>query len=229
MAADREAEPGSVRRCSVTALQTRKHTRSSRAARLAGAATEPFLWLSIVYLTMLALRLDWMDRIPGWFYGLRDKPLGPPVLIVALAAVPVAAWLVGDRLRKHRLVAVCALIALGFAFQQGFAWSEGRGLTGMRVRIVTSGHAEFAEVAVRQPKHLGRARRLRGQGPERRLGRLRAFEAAGPTAVLHDHGASRPALGARTASRDARLEATRTVAAVTWPFHVVPSCSFPCS
>jgi hypothetical protein len=186
------------------------------AARIVRVATEPFLWLSVVYFTMLGLRTDWMDRIPGWFYIIQDKHVGPPAFLVGLAAVPVAAWFVGRRLRTRRLVAVSLLVVLGFILQQGFAWSEGRGLAGMRDRIVNTGHAEFAEVAVRQP---------------RMWDVLVNYESKVQNGELGDYARSKPPgqllfymITARLArpfaanpSRAARLAATRTLAAVSWP------------
>jgi hypothetical protein len=42
------------------------------------------------------------------------------------------------------------VVLIGFAMQHGFALLEGRGLDGMRDRMVNTGHAEFARVATEQ-------------------------------------------------------------------------------
>jgi hypothetical protein len=89
------------------------------------------------------------DHLPGWMFTMRAKAIGPTVLLAALAAL-IAAAHGSPQPRDSESSSSSALIAGGYLFQEGLAWSEGRGLNGLRDRMVTSGHAEFATVAVQQ-------------------------------------------------------------------------------
>jgi len=149
-------------------------------------------------------------------FGTRAKAAGPWYLLVALAAIPIAAVVLHRALRNRRLEAVLALVLLGYAFQQGLAWSEGRGLAGMRDRIVTTGHAEFATIAVQQASVWDvmagyEAKLQRGE-------RGRYAHTKPPGQLLFYMLTERVArLFARDQSPEARLEATRTLAAIVWP------------
>src|SRR4051812_19604930 len=112
-------------------------------------ATEPLVLLCAVQLTMLAWRLPLLDRLPGWVFATHAKPVGWAFYPV-LAAIPVVALGAAWVLRGRSAVAVTCLMLGGFAFQHALGWSEGRGLDGIRDRIVRSGHAEFADAAVSQ-------------------------------------------------------------------------------
>ena len=84
----------------------------------------------------------------GYFWALEEQPIGPLWLIGVLAAATAGVgWFV---LRSGELAGprILALVLLGYLLQMGFAWSEGRGLNGIRYQMVESGHAEFARVAV---------------------------------------------------------------------------------
>ena len=152
-------------------------------------ATRPFVLLAAVHLSVLWLQLPVITSLPGWFFGLKPKPLGPWYLIVSLAAVPFAGQAIVHRLRARPVLALCVLVLLGFALQHGFAWSEGHGLDGMRNRIVTTGHAEFAAIAVQQESMWDVLVGYEGKLQRNELGRYCALQAAGTTLVLYGHRA----------------------------------------
>lgn len=104
---------------------------------------------TLLHWLILVLRLPVFTSLGGWWWGFHDKPQGELWLVVVLLVLPLSgAWL-AFRLRRHSLRLVL-LVGLGYALQFGFAWLEGRGLDGMRDRLVTTGHAEFTQVAVAQ-------------------------------------------------------------------------------
>jgi hypothetical protein len=172
--------------------------------------------LTVVHLSILALGLPLLERLPGWFPRLRPKTLGPWYLLLGLATVPALAWLLARALSARRFASIWVLILSGFVLQQGFAWSEGRGFDGIRRSIVTSGHAEFAEVAVQQPSLsavvVGYEEKLQSE----ELGTY--AHSKPPGTLLFYMVTERLARSvARNDSPEARLEATRDLAAVVWP------------
>lgn len=178
-------------------------------------ATQPFVLLAIVHISILALRLPLFDRLPGWMFGTRPKSIGPPVMIMASAVLPVVAWAMIKRRVSGRWL-VATMILIGFAVQHSLAWSEGRGLAGMRDRIVTTGHAEFASVAVREPSIWLMLTDYQAKLDRQELGRYAWTKPPGQ--VLFYMTTERVARHfTKNASGEARLEATRTVAALVWP------------
>ncbi|NJN82137.1 MAG: hypothetical protein HC802_07580 [Caldilineaceae bacterium] len=99
---------------------------------------------------ILAAQIPLLTRLPDWFWPLRRTPLSAQwlLLIVAVLAILIVAAVLRQPARTW--LNLTLLVALGVAFQFGFSLSEGRGLDGLRDRIVTTGHAEFARVAVEQ-------------------------------------------------------------------------------
>ena len=163
---------------------------ASRLERAVEFLLEPIVLLTVVHLSILALGLPLLARLPGWFPRLRPKPLGPWYLLLGLAAVPVLGWLLARALNARRFASILVLILSGFVLQHGFAWSEGQGFDGIRRTIVTSGHAEFATVAVQQPSMSDVVAGYEEKLQREELGSVRAFQAAWHFALLHGHGAA---------------------------------------
>jgi hypothetical protein len=104
---------------------------------------------TLLHWLILGLQLPFFTALDRWFWGFQDRSWGDIWLVALLLALTLGgAWL-AFRLPRHSL-RLALLVALGYALQFGFAWTEGRGLDGLRDRIVTAGHAEFARVAVAQ-------------------------------------------------------------------------------
>ena len=86
----------------------------------------------------------------GWVWRFRKHPQAQlwPVLPLAVLTFVI----IRQTLRPPNRYAwkLTALIFLGFVLQHGFASLEGRGLEGIRSRIIDTGHAEFAIDATRQ-------------------------------------------------------------------------------
>jgi len=106
--------------------------------------------LTISVWVILAFRLPVFRLLPGWFWDFIDKPWGnlPAFLLIA---VPASIVLIVLRMNvKGKIGSLVILVLAGYSMQHGFALLEGRGIDGIRDRMVTTGHAEFAVTAVRQ-------------------------------------------------------------------------------
>jgi hypothetical protein len=189
---------------------------ASRLERVIGFLLEPIVLLTVVHLSILALGLPLLERLPGWFFRLRPKTLAPWYLVLGLAVIPALGWLVARRLNARPVLAIWALVLSGFLLQHGFAWSEGRGFDGIRKSIVTTGHAEFAVIAVRQPSMWDVVVHYEDHLKREGLGRY--AHSKPPGTLLFYMATERIArVVAVNGSEEARLEAARNVAAVVWP------------
>ncbi len=178
--------------------------------------SRPFVLLALVHLSVLGLQLPLLAALPGWMFVPQSKQLGPPLLVLALACVPALGWLLLERVRGRPWLVLCALVLLGYGSQQGFAWSEGRGIDGMRDRIVHTGHAEFALEAVQQSSMWSVATNYEAKLADRELGPYAHTKPPGQ--LLFYMATERLARGlAHAPTPQARLEALRDLAAVLWP------------
>ncbi|MBI5488095.1 MAG: hypothetical protein HY905_12250 [Deltaproteobacteria bacterium] len=97
----------------------------------------------------LAGNVPVLAGLAWWFFPFEDKPLRAFWIVPALFLLGAALLHRVFRRPRSAAASIAALILLGYATQMGMGWAEGRGLDGIRDRIRTSGHAEFARVAVR--------------------------------------------------------------------------------
>ena len=110
------------------------------------------LLVTVVLTICLALGIKTVQLQAHYFWKLRHKDvLGHAVWIAAGASVALTlCWtLFSGRSKRSMVVALLLTWMAGYAWQQGMAFSEGRGWDGMRHNMVYSGHAEFARTAVR--------------------------------------------------------------------------------
>jgi len=122
---------------------------SSRTARR--ALVIGLVALAALHFAGLGQRLVWLSGIDGWFWGITNRPTWSPWVVLAfmiamVSTVALATWAEPRRGWPRAL----ALVLVAYAMQHIAAFSEGRGLAGLRDRIVTTGHAEFVTVAVRE-------------------------------------------------------------------------------
>lgn len=183
--------------------------------RAAGALTQPFVLFGVVHLTILAWRLPVFDRLPGWVFATHPKPISP-IWWCALTLIPAATLVAARALRRRVWLMLCVMVLGGTAFQQALAWSEGRGLDGMRERIVRSGHAELADVAVAQRSLWLVASRYERKVQGGELGRYAHSKPPGTLLVyMATERISRVFASADTP--EARRAALNTTAALLWP------------
>jgi len=111
------------------------------------------LSLVIIFITglhwlILALRIPVLDSLPYWKFTLRLTPVNLAWITLAFMAFGFAVVL--SLSKANYALKLAVIIILGATIQFSLTYSKGEGLDGLRSRIVTSGHAEFARVAVRQ-------------------------------------------------------------------------------
>lgn len=105
--------------------------------------------LTGIHWTILASGNPVLDNFPYWKYTLRFTPVHPIWIMGAFAAL--ASALVVSYSRLNLALKLALFVVLGTVIQYSFAFSKGQGLEGIRDRIVSAGHAEFAKAAVEQP------------------------------------------------------------------------------
>ena len=108
------------------------------------------LLLTVWHWAILIFRIPIFFFIPGWFWGFLDKSWGnvPAFFMILVPAAIVARVVWMDT--KFRFEILFVFILSGYSMQHGFALLEGKGIDGIRNRIVASGHAEFADIATKQ-------------------------------------------------------------------------------
>lgn len=102
--------------------------------------------IAALHLATLALHI----RFYGSLYQFTAKPLGD-ALSLCLIGLGAAGLLGLVRSRLAGLPYLAGVMALSVLLQFGLALTEGRGLEALRDHTVTSGHAEFARLAVALP------------------------------------------------------------------------------
>lgn len=105
--------------------------------------------LTGLHWAILAFQIPIFDNLPYWKYKLHITPVSPIWMAAAFALLGTTWVLIHSRMKlAWKLI---MLILLGTAIQYSFAFSKGYGLNGIRDRMVTMGHAEFAKASVEQP------------------------------------------------------------------------------
>lgn len=96
-----------------------------------------------------------MAHVPLYetFFQYQSKPLGG-ALALGMIAAAAAGLILAVRSRLQGWRYLYALVALSLMLQHGLALTEGRGLEALRDRAVTTGHAEFARLAIALPDSL---------------------------------------------------------------------------
>ena len=168
-------------------------------------ATNLLLW------TVFALDVPVFDALPYWFLRLHRTVLDMRWICAALACVGAAFAVIGlVRSVKGR---VLSLVLLAWLLQLSFSMSRGEGFEGLRSRIVTTGHAEFARVAVREPSILDV---MRNYEHFVRSGRLGIYAQTKPPGTLLVYMATDRLSGIACAKSEQHLACMQTFAAWTW-------------
>lgn len=168
---------------------------------------------AVTHWLILALRIPVLDAFPDWKYKLQPIPVFHTWIDLAFI-VFIAAIIVSFSRLDYR-VKLAALIFMGTALQFSFAYSKGHGLDGIRDRMVTLGHGEFANVAAEQTDTLSALRnyetlakkKLYGHIPSKPPGTLLFYMLTERVSHAFWHGST-------TIERGGDL---RTFASVTWP------------
>lgn len=158
--------------------------------------------------------VEWFFR--GWFWTPTDKPAGSIVVILALIALVVASLWIALRMWRRPGIAVGLLVLCGFGLQMSLAFTEDRGLDGVRDRIVRTGHAEFMMVAAREASTWEVMTHYEEMVSRGRLGKY--AQSKPPGQLLLYMVTQRVANVFHPSPTEAgKLEWARTFASVTWP------------
>jgi hypothetical protein len=106
--------------------------------------------VTLLHCAVLAFRIPVFSRLPGWFWWYTDKPWGD---LFSWSLIVLSLLMVLTLIRmntRHHLAVLVMFVVAGYTLQHGFALLEGRGINGIRDRMITTGHAEFAHTAVKQ-------------------------------------------------------------------------------
>ncbi len=172
--------------------------------------------LTLLHWTVLLCRLPVFGELPRWFWDFSDKPAGSPATLLVLAAAPVVVLVTMFRTRGRHRLQLGLFFALGLVLQFTLALTEGRGLDALRDRMVHTGHAEYAEQAVRVES----VRRLVAEyEPLVARGELGRYAPSKPPGQLLLYVATEKLASAFAppAGRGARLRRLRDFASYAWP------------
>jgi hypothetical protein len=174
--------------------------------------------LTVLHAGILAYHLPVFQRFfPDWFGVFARKPADNPWAIGSLLFLTPLLLATVFHFRKHPGVSLIPLLLLGYILQISLGYLENRGIDGIRDRMKTTGHAEFAEVAVGIPSILPV---LRHYEEDLRRGDLGDYAKSKPPGQLLIYYATFR-LGtwlSGATTKEEKLHHTRTFAAFTWPF-----------
>jgi hypothetical protein len=104
--------------------------------------------LTLAHWVILAIQLDVLVNIPGWYWEFRDKPVTPRYLVflLLLAALFLGLrWIAGRPKAVRRNLAL--LLVLGYATQLSIGISDGKGIESLRQKYLTSFHRSYIDKA----------------------------------------------------------------------------------
>ena len=168
---------------------------------------------TLLHWTVFALDVPVFDALPYWFLRLHRTVLATRWIGAAVACVVAAFGVIG--LVRSVKARVLTLVLLAWLVQLSFSMSRGQGFEGLRSRIVSTGHAEFARVAVREPSILDVARNYEQLA---RSGRLGSYAQTKPPGTLLVYMVTDRLSGIACADGERHLACMQTFAAWTWSF-----------
>ena len=169
--------------------------------------------MTLLLWTVFALRVPAFDVLPYWFLRLHRTVLDARWVGAALTCM-VAAFAVVGLVRSVK-ARVLSLVLLAWLVQLSFSMSRGQGFEGLRSRVVTTGHAEFARIAVREPSVIDVMRNY-----ERfvRSGRLGIYSRTKPPGTLLVYMGTDRSSAIACAGAEQHLACMQTFTAWTWSF-----------
>jgi len=172
-----------------------------------GIAVATTLLISIVF----TLDVPAFDALPYWFLRLHRTVLDTRWICAALACLGAAFAVIG--LIRSVNARLLILVLLAWLVQLSFSMSRSEGFEGLRSRIVTTGHAEFARIAVREPSIIDV---MRHYEPYVRSGRLGIYARTKPPGTLLVYMGTDRLSGIACAGGEPHLACMQTFAAWTW-------------
>jgi hypothetical protein len=161
----------------------------------------------------LILGLQALSALPYWCFRPREQAIHWPWIALAASALLLACAIAIARV--HAGMKISVLVLLGSAIQFSCAYSKGQGLDGLRDRMVSTGHAEFARIAVQEKSIVSVTRDYEALAQRGNLGKYAPSKPPG-TLLLYMI-TDRLANMSPAATSAERLNSLRTLASLTWP------------
>lgn len=174
-------------------------------------------FLTIFHWIILIFHVPIFAKLPGWFWWFIDKSHGWYWLVILLFLEAALLLYVLYKFSMADWLRIGLLILLGVSFQFGFAFYEGRGLDGIKDRIVRSGHTEFAYAAVVHDAALPVAKNYETLLQQRALGK---YAMSKPPGQLLFYMATKriSTLVGKPADKKEELKKLQVFASIIWPF-----------
>jgi hypothetical protein len=109
--------------------------------------------LTLAYWMVVIFRIQVFRIIPDFFWHSMlyiDKNLKDVWLIIPVIFLSIIVVLIVFRKPENYKFSLLMLVFLGWCLQMAFGFMEGRGIEGIRYRMVATGHAEFARIAAQE-------------------------------------------------------------------------------
>ena len=105
---------------------------------------------TVIYWLILVWRVPLNEYIPHWFWVPTTAPRPNWWLIFLIIGIVIGCVLFIQKTSFYAGINILVLIITGFIIQHTFALMEGRGIDGMRDRMIHTGHSVFATETVKQ-------------------------------------------------------------------------------
>ena len=105
---------------------------------------------TLAYGLILVLRVPLNEYIPHWFWVPTTAPRPNWWLIFLIIGIVIGCVLFIQKTSFYAGINILILIITGFIIQHTFALMEGRGIDGIRDRMIHTGHSVFATETVKQ-------------------------------------------------------------------------------
>lgn len=108
------------------------------------------LTITFSYWCLLAFNIPLLQSLWYWFWEFNYKPLKELWLIPILITAIVLVFYYIKKYSNRALIHLFLLIFLGYSIQLSFGLLEGRGINGLKDRLLITGHSEFARIASKE-------------------------------------------------------------------------------
>jgi len=180
--------------------------------------TRGFLNLVLVFTFLhwylLFAKIPLFHGMGGWFWKFISKPISEPWIASILSLTPLLSYFLWRSRCSESLKLLCILL-IGISHQFGFALLEGKGIDGLRDRLVHTGHAEFVDIAAKYQNDALMVARNYEQLVKQ--GQLGTYANSKPPGQLLLYIATSRVISTAPTSPTEKVEALRTFASIIWP------------
>lgn len=147
-----------------------KEDSNSQSSEQIIALVSIIILLSGIHWLILILQLPVLTYLPYWFFGPHEQTI--EIYWIIFAAFVLGLCIMISLSNLKTIIKLSLLILLGTIIQFSIGFSQGKGLAGIRDKIVKTGHAEFAIVATQQESMLDVAKNYEFKINDAQLGRF---------------------------------------------------------